>query len=114
MTPPTLEELKEFRRGLGICYKALCSWIERLDREPIVTKESELDDIISDVGRQPPHEWATRALSHPHKSRLLKKDIEFLQDCADAGESYDLTERRISWFRDIARKLREEPPAGCE
>jgi hypothetical protein len=109
MTPPTLEELKEFRRGLGICYKALGAWIDRLDREPL-----ELNDDISDVGRQPPHEWAERALVHPFKSRLVKKDIEFLQDCADAGESYDLTERRIAWFRDIARKLKQELPAGCE
>jgi hypothetical protein len=107
MTPPTLEELKEFRRGLGICYKALGAWIDRLDREPL-----ELNDDISDVGRQPPHEWAERALTL--KSRLLKKDIEFLQDCADAGESYNLTQGRIAWFRDIARKLKQELPVGCE
>jgi hypothetical protein len=49
-----------------------------------------------------------------HKDRLLKKDIEFLGDCVEAGESYDLTERRIAWFRDIARKLKQELPAGCE
>jgi hypothetical protein len=108
MTPPTLEELKEFRRGLGICYKALGAWIERLDRKPV-----ELNDDISDVGRLPPHEWSKQVLLHD-KSRLLKKDIEFLQDCADAGESYDLTERRISWFRDIARKIKMELPAGCQ
>jgi len=107
MTPPTLEELKEFRRGLGICYKALGAWIDRLDREPL-----ELNDDISDVGRQPPHEWAERALAF--KSRLVKKDIEFLQDCAGAGESYSLTQGRIAWFRDIARKLKQELPAGCE
>ena len=107
MTPPTLEELKEMRRGLGICYKALSSWIDRLDHEPL-----ELNDSIADVGRLAPHEWSVIALKHPN--RLFKKDIEFLQDCADAGESYNLTQGRIAWFRDIARKLKQELPVGCE
>jgi hypothetical protein len=48
-----------------------------------------------------------------HKDHLLKKDIEFLGDCVEAGESYDLTERRIAWFRDIARKVKMILPIGC-
>jgi hypothetical protein len=107
MTPPTLEELKEFRRGLGICYKALGAWIERLDREPV-----ELNDDISDVGRMLPPQWSASVLMY-HKDHLLKKDIEFLGDCVEAGESYDLTERRIAWFRDIARKVKMILPIGC-
>ena len=105
MTPPTLEELKEFRRGLNVCYRALSSWIGRLEHEP-------LNDDISDLGRMLPPQWSANVLMY-HKDRLLKKDIEFLGDCVEAGESYDLTERRIAWFRDIARKVKMILPIGC-